>query len=103
MSARGLLPERVFQGVILAINPDGTLKWESHHGFNPTALSIGGDGTIYFGLGSGTPTGVCALNPDGSLKWQFDEPQGGFVRTPPGIGRGRVYAGSADGIFAIGP
>ena len=48
MSARGLLPERVFQGVILAINPDGTLKWESHHGFNPTALSIGGDGTIYF-------------------------------------------------------
>jgi large repetitive protein len=91
------------EGAMLALNPDGTLKWEVHHGRFPTAPAIGGNGTIYFGSGSGTPSSLFALNPDGTLKWQYDDAGGAYVRTPPAIGRGHVYAGSANGFFAIGP
>jgi outer membrane protein assembly factor BamB len=93
-------------GVMLALNPDGTLNWEAHHGRWPTAPAVGGDGTIYYGSGSagfGTSS-IYAINPDGTLKWQYDDMEGGYVRTPPAIGKGhRVYAGSLDAIFAIGP
>ena len=87
---------------MLALRPDGTLQWEAHHGAWPTSLSIGGDGTIYFGTDD--PSSVYALNPDGSLKWQYDDPGGAYVGTAPAIGRGqRVYADSLTGFFAIGP
>jgi outer membrane protein assembly factor BamB len=90
-------------GLVLALNPDGTLKWEAHHGRWPTAISIGGDGTIYFGSGSQNPPTFYALNPDGTLKWQYEDSQGGYARTPPAIGKGhRIYAGSLGGFFAIG-
>jgi outer membrane protein assembly factor BamB len=96
-------------GVMLALDPDGTLRWETTaaSGCCPTAPSIGGDGTIYFGSGSSVSApapSVFALNPDGTLKWEYDEPDGGYIRTAPAIGRGqRVYAGSDDAFFAIGP
>jgi outer membrane protein assembly factor BamB len=89
----------------LALNPDGSLRWEfSTTGLSPSSAAIGADGTIYFGSGNGgsVPPSVYALNPDGSLKWKFDDQ--GFIRTPPAIGKGeRLYAGSAFGFFAIGP
>jgi outer membrane protein assembly factor BamB len=89
-------------GVMFAFNPDGSIKWEVHHGRYPTAPALGGDGTIYYGGGSGAPS-LYALNPDGTLKWQYDDPHGAYVRTPPAVGQGRVYAGSINGFFAIGP
>jgi len=95
---------RTTEGIVLALNPDGSLRWQSHLGYSPTAISVGGDGTIYFGSGSGLLVSVFALNPDGSLNWEYDEPDGGYVRTSPAIGRGqRVYAGSDEAFFAIGP
>jgi outer membrane protein assembly factor BamB len=91
-------------GVMVALNPDGSLKWRADLGTSPTAAAIGGDGTIYFGSGSHNPSSLYALNPDGTLKWQYDDPSGAYVRTPPAIGLGhRVYAGSGEGLFAIGP
>ncbi len=92
-------------GMVLAFTPDGTLKWDAHQGRDPSALSIGGDGTIYFGAYTDGIAGpLYALNPDGTLKWEYDDPDGGYVRTPPAIGLGhRVYAGSVSGFFAIGP
>jgi outer membrane protein assembly factor BamB len=81
--------------VILALNPNGTLKWEVHYGSAPTAISVGGDGTIYFGSGSQGPPSLYALNPDGTLKWQYDEPEGGAVRTPAATARARK-----DGLLA---
>ena len=88
-------------GVMFAFNPDGTIKWEAHYGDYPTAPAVGGDGTIYYGGGSGAAS-VYALNPDGTLKWQHDE-SAGYVRTPPALGKGRVYAGTELGFFAVGP
>ncbi len=92
-------------GVMLAINPDGTLKWEAHHGRDPTSPSVGGDGTIYYGAYTDGIAGpLYALDPNGSLRWEYDDPNGGYVRTPPAIGLGRrVYAGSVSGFFGIGP
>jgi outer membrane protein assembly factor BamB len=92
-------------GVLLALNPDGSLKWQASYGRYPTAPAIGGDGTIYFsGYTDGISGPIYALNPGGSLKWEYDDPNGGYVRTPPAIGLGhRVYAGSVSGFFAIGP
>jgi outer membrane protein assembly factor BamB len=93
-------------GLMVALNSDGTLKWQQHYGLAPTSAAIGADGTIYFGSGSagqGTAS-VYAVNPDGSLKWQYDDPEDGYVRTPPAIGKGqRVYAGSLNAFLAIGP
>jgi hypothetical protein len=35
---------------------------------------------------------------------RYDEPEGGYLRTPPAIGKGqRIYAGSLYAFFAIGP
>jgi outer membrane protein assembly factor BamB len=91
------------QGVMVALNPDGTLKWEQHYGGSPTSASIGGDGTIYFGSGTHNPAALFAVNPDGTLKWRYKDPRVGEVRTPPAIGKGRVYAGGIGDFFAIGP
>ena len=92
-------------GVLLALNPDGSLEWQARYGDYGYGIAIGGDGTIYFTATTlaGGPVGVWALNPDGTLKWEYDD-SGGYVRTPPAIGMGqRVYAGSGSGFFAIGP
>jgi len=94
-------------GRVYAFNPDGSVKWQFDiTGLAPTSISLGGDGTIYFGSGNGGagPPTVYALNPDGTLKWQYSESIGGYVRTTPSIGVGqRIYAGTADAFFAIGP
>ena len=100
-----LLPKRRIH--ILALNPNGTLKWEADYGTYGYGLAIGGDGTIYTGATTypGPPGGaVYALNPDGTLKWEFDTPDGSYVRTPVAIGlHHRVYAGGFTGFYAIGP
>src|SRR6266511_1819961 len=88
--------EQFSGGIVWAFAPDGTLTWQADYGDVPTAVSVAGDGTIYFGATS-TPGngGVWALNRDGTLKWEFEDPDGAYVRTPPAIGAGhRVYAGS---------
>jgi outer membrane protein assembly factor BamB len=94
--------------VVLALYPNGTLKWQVSIGAYHTGMSIGGDGTIYFGATTygyfKNVASVFALNRDGTLKWEYDDPGGGYVRTPPAIGSGqRIYAGSISGFFAIGP
>lgn len=69
----------LINGEMLALNPNGTLKWsypiESTHcqggvGFPSDVYSspaIGNDGLIYFG-----ESFLYALNPDGSLAWKSD-------------------------------
>ncbi len=61
------------EGVLYAINPDGTLKWNltiTNSGEGVDTLSsptIGPDGTIYV---SDEGFRIVAVNPDGALKWQ---------------------------------
>ena len=71
---------------MVAINPDGTLKWLAKYGTYASTVTVDGGGTIYFGSGtdeSGGLSAVFALNPDGNLKREYDDPNaGGRVRTP---------------------
>ncbi len=92
-------------GVVLAVNPDGRLQWEVHYGHWPTAMAVGGDGSIYFGSGCCAPPSLYALNPGGSLKWQYEASLDQiYIRTSPAIGKdGHVYAGGLSSFFAIGP
>lgn len=70
---------------LLALNPDGTLKWKFNvpsHDVYPSP-AIGADGMIYFG---GEDTGhVYALNPDGTLAWDYAT-NNGITETSPALG-----------------
>ena len=91
-------------GVIFAINPDGTKKWESTvraMGASRSSPAIGSDGTLYVGS---KDYKLYALNPDGTKRWECE--LGGRVYTSPAIGSdGTVYIGSYDDkkLHAINP
>ncbi len=61
---------------LVAINPDGTTKWEllTEH-WIMAAPVIGTDGCIYVGTSQhpvNTPGVFLAVRPDGTLKWKYD-------------------------------
>jgi outer membrane protein assembly factor BamB len=90
-------------GVMIAINPDGTKKWEyktDNIFLGSYAPAIGEDGTVYFGAWD---TGLYAINPNGTLKWRFGS--GGIIAVSPAIGEdGTIYCGHVNGdIFAMNP
>ncbi|HER43718.1 MAG TPA: hypothetical protein ENO08_04585, partial [Candidatus Eisenbacteria bacterium] len=69
-----------------------------------SSVSLGADGTIYFGSGYNAAVGdssLYALNPDGSLKWRFKTGSGIF--SSPAVGPdGTIYVGSLDrNLYAI--
>lgn len=82
------------QGILYAINPDGSLKWVYDGGGSgsqgPTV--VGRDGTIYFGI-AGVQSAIHAVNPDGTRKWIFVAPQSQGPIGGPNIGPdGNIYA-----------
>lgn len=88
---------------VVALNPDGTLKWSVPTGgeiFDSPAVSP--DGTVYVTIDDPSPSGTCgeclaALNPDGTVKWGA-LPQASF--SAPAVGSdGTVYV---DG-YAVNP
>jgi outer membrane protein assembly factor BamB len=88
-------------GNLYALNPDGTLKWQTPLGSVDSSAAIGSDGTIYLGAGSSYQ----ALNPaDGSQIWTFSPVDGQADSTPAlGIG-GRVYVTSnSNEVYALNP
>lgn len=108
-------------GVVYAIKPDGTFKWEfGALGPIDSSPAIGPDGTIYIG-GDGTiyaygptmhdyitvnpkTTGyIYAIDPEGNLKWYTD--LFGSVKSSPAIGGdGTIYVGSdKEDFFALNP
>lgn len=90
-----------FNGTVLAITPDGKLKWRFKTGLEVhSSPAIGDDGVIYFGS---RDRNCYAVNPDGSLKWKLAT--GAWVDASPAIARdGTVYFGSWDHHFyAVNP
>jgi len=95
-------------GYILAVNPNGTLKWRHSSGSDTNggigtdvyaSPAIGADGTIYSASESGW---FYAFNADGTLKWKDDAltPLGGITWSSPAIiADGTLYVGSAYGEF----
>jgi outer membrane protein assembly factor BamB len=92
---------------ILAVHPDGTLKWEVDAGGQVNeSPTLGHDGTLYVGIDDAVPSSLCgkclvALNPDGTLKWSL----GDFSPFSVAVGAdGTVYAaGWSNGGAAISP
>ena len=87
---------------LIAINPDGTLKWR----FKTDGLILGSspaideDGTIYVGSWD---TKLYAINPNGTLKWAVGT--GGSIFSSPIIGEdGTIYFGHVNNnIVAVNP
>lgn len=93
---------------IVAVNPDGTVKWRYGNAdwvrSSPAiAKATTPDGrreeVIYIGLPDGT---LVALNADGSLRWQFAT--GGQLFSSPTVAQeGTLYVGSGNRVMAITP
>ena len=68
---------------IVAINPDGTQKWQLgiNADFDSTPI-VGPDGTIFFGSDE-PPNAIFAVNPNGTERWQYNT--GGNVDTVPAL------------------
>lgn len=86
-------------GVLLAINADGTIKWQKDL---PEKAAQGGpavaaDGTIYLG---GYEEKMIAYNPDGTEKWSYNAK--GPIETVPAIDNdGNLYFGDTNGFFHV--
>lgn len=87
---------RLFHGYLVAVNPNGTLKWFfeiSEDGMQSTP-ALGHDGTIYVTGNSK----IHAINPNGTLKWAY--PTGAYGEASPAVGGdGTIYTASSDGFF----
>ncbi len=88
-------------GILYALNPDGTPKWQSPLGSVDSSAAVGSDGTIYLGAGSS----YLALDPvDGSQLWAFSPVDGQADSTPALGAGGRVYLTSnSDELYALDP
>jgi outer membrane protein assembly factor BamB len=106
LGADGTLYVGAENGILYALNVDGTLKWQISLGSVDSSAAIGSDGTIYLGTGSG----YLALDPaDGSQMWAF-APVDGQTDSTPALGAGgrvyltsnsnELYALNADGTVA---
>lgn len=92
LGADGTVYARSQAGDLIAITPNGEMKWFLQLGVDLTpTVDVGPDGTIY--TADGGPT-IHAVNPDGTLEWSFTDPfpnQG--VVAGPNVGPdGNVYA-----------
>lgn len=91
---------------LLAINPDGSLKWRFPDTLISTAdwfdasPTIAGDGTVYAPNFDGS---LYAVDAHGSLKWTYTIPS--YFLSSPAIGAdGMIYVGGGDGMLhAIRP
>jgi outer membrane protein assembly factor BamB len=94
-----------YGAALVAINPDGTVKWVHPMpgtSFTFSSPAIGADGTVYLGAESNAADTdnnyVYAINPDGTLKWRYVVDRGRTVRSSPAIGSdGTIYIGTKAG------
>ena len=89
------------KGDIIAVNPNGTIKWHYETGNRIYSdPAIGDDGTIYIGSDDSY---LYAMNPNGTLKWSYKT--GHHIKAPPSIADdGTIYIPSYDDyLYAINP
>lgn len=90
-----------FYGWLLAVTPDGKVKWKFKSDSEITSSpAVALDGTIYFGS---RDRKCYALKPAGKLKWAFTTE--GWVDSSPAIETdGTIYFGSWDhNLYALNP
>jgi outer membrane protein assembly factor BamB len=97
----GTIYEGTFHGSLLALTPDGNLKWQFKAGLEiKSSPAVGTDGTVYFGS---RDRKFYALTPAGKLKWTFAT--GAWVDSSPALAAdGTICFGSWDNSFyALNP
>lgn len=90
-----------FYGWLLAVTPDGKVKWKFKSDSEITSSpAVATDGTIYFGS---RDRKCYALTPKGKFKWAFITE--GWVDSSPAIATdGTIYFGSWDhNLYAVNP
>jgi outer membrane protein assembly factor BamB len=88
-------------GNLYALNPDGTLKWQSPLGSIDSSAAVGSEGTIYLGAASNYQA---LSQDDGSQLWAFSPVDGQADSTPALGAGGRVYLTSnSNEIYALNP
>ncbi|UCF13712.1 MAG: PQQ-like beta-propeller repeat protein [Thermoplasmatales archaeon] len=97
-----------YEGILYAINPDGSLKWKFNSGSSgmPASPAVGHDGTVYAagGAGQGELSYTFAFNPtNGAIKWKFKTNL--WQESSPSVGSdGTIYIGSKKGyVHALNP
>ena len=83
---------------VVAVLPDGTIKWEFVVGGNPTFLAVTSSGTLM--VSSGTELYALATD-DGSVKWRYTSPTGQSMGTPLIDSRGLLYVPLKGGAFVL--
>jgi outer membrane protein assembly factor BamB len=91
------------KALLLAINPDGTRKWDYSLDVVGDDIycspAVGADGLIYFGAESRF---LYALKPDGTLAWKYDTGNGINWTSPAIATNGTIYVGNNHGwLYAI--
>jgi hypothetical protein len=106
VSADGTIYAASLDSRLLAINPDGTSKWESNLPVMPLGpLAIGPQGIVYVNDKNG---GLSAFSPDGNLLWsfttdEFGQPNHGSVVTLNGTILYLLEDFRGDTLFALSP
>lgn len=89
-------------GRLLALTPQGVLKWQLPVGWSVASPAVGPDGTVYTDGGNA----LHAVSPDGQRLWRWPF-NGGHVHTAPAVGAdGTIYIGVINPgtqLYAINP
>ncbi len=91
------------KGGLLAIDPDGNLKWKytiPNNNVEVYTPVVADDGTIYATANvEGAYTQIYALNPSGDVKWVYPENETGEVYSIPSLdSSGNLYFYTMDGV-----
>lgn len=87
-------------GIVMAVNPDGTVKWQQYSAsaFANSGISLSIDGYLYVGNSDGDM--LCYTQEDGTSVWKFKAQ--GQIRSVPAIDNaGNIYFGDGKGYFYV--
>ncbi len=106
IAANGTLYIAALDGVLLAINPDGTILWQAALPVPPLGpLAVGLQGDIYV---TDAKNGLSAFAPGGNLLWTYatdayGEPNHGAIVAPDGTIYYLIKSPSGDILVALSP
>lgn len=92
--------ETVDGGVVMAVNADGSVKWQQNFVslFSNSGISLSLDGHLYVGTTDGEV--LCLAQSDGTSLWKFKAQ--GQIRSVPAIdNNGNLYFGDGKGYFYV--
>lgn len=87
-------------GIVMAVNPDGTVRWQQKSAatFPNSGISLSIDGQLYVGNSDGDM--LCYSQESGDLIWKFRTQ--GQIRSVPAIDNdGNIYFGDGKGYFYV--